>query len=278
VLNSLMLRACALLTTANVLCCAAVSQAGLFDRFKSKPRRTVEASATAAVTRRGQSPMGEQSVVWQQPAAAASSIPWYSDGYQTGMPGGMGDCCGPDDKCAWYTRTSRKKCDQTYYPPVPPYCFPCYGYNPTCWRRMQECCICPREELPPPFAPRMPKRRAPKIESIPALPTAPPEPMDDPAAMRLRTKSGRLASARSQQTAEPSAGRSRWTSYTEALPEIKENEDVSEAPADTLEEMMEAEEDNSTEASADEGEVVSEETLAEDETEAAADETEEVEQ
>ncbi len=281
VLNSSMLRACALLTTASVMCSAAVSQAGLFDRFKAKPRRTTTvASASTETMRRGQSPVAEPGAVWQQPAGAGVSTPWYSDPSQSGASYGNGECCmcGPEDRCSPYTKKFRKKCDQTYYPPVPPYCFPCYGYNPTCWRRMQECAICPREEPLPPPLPRTPKVTPPKVESTPTppKPVEPPEPMDDPSAMRLRSKGSRVTATRSQQATPPSTSRSRWTSYTDALPDDKDDE-IPETPADTLEEMIEADDDAQLETPVDGTDALSDEPMADDELEAADEELEAVE-
>lgn len=289
-LNSSKRRALALLTTASLLCCAAISQAGLFDRFKARPKVATKRDTSFASMRRGQSPMSEPAgTVWQQPAdSVVTSTPWYSDPYQQSGPvyGGAECCsCGPDDKCAGNTKVLRQKCDQTYYPPVPPYCYPCYGSHPTCWRRMQECSICPREANPPPPVPRAPKAR-PRTEPAPVPPKAvePPEPLDDPSAMKQRSRMPRMtANVAPQKPAAPAAPRSRWTSYTDALPDDVE-EEIPETPADTLEEMIEAEDDAQLDPPA--GELESDEadeesvgeTIEEGDLEATEDETEAVEQ
>lgn len=100
--------------------------------------------------------------------------------------------------------------------------------------------------------------------------------MDDPSAMRFRSKASRVTTTRSQPAAAPSASRSRWTSYTDALPDDKD-EEIPETPADTLEEMIEAEDDAQLEAPGDEGDTVADATVVDDEAEVAEDETNSVE-
>jgi hypothetical protein len=143
---------------------------------------------------------------------------------------------------------------------------------------MQECAICPREEPLPPPLPRTPKVTPPKVESTPTppKPVEPPEPMDDPSAMRLRSKGSRVTATRSQQATPPSTSRSRWTSYTDALPDDKDDE-IPETPADTLEEMIEADDDAQLETPVDGTDALSDEPMADDELEAADEELEAVE-
>lgn len=70
-----------------------------------------------------------------------------------------------------HTARCRHNCGQTYYPSIPPYCAPCYGVYPTCWRRLDECWSCPQER----YATK-PKRRAEldplkDTQGVPPLPT-----------------------------------------------------------------------------------------------------------
>lgn len=66
----------------------------------------------------------------------------------------------------------RNHCGQTYYPAIPPYCAPCYGVYPTCWRRLEECWSCPQERYS-----TKPKRRSEMdplrdTQGVPPLPAA----------------------------------------------------------------------------------------------------------
>jgi len=58
----------------------------------------------------------------------------------------------------------------TYYPSIPPYCAPCHGVYPTCWRRLEECWSCPQER----FATK-PKRRS-EVDPLGDKPGIPPLP------------------------------------------------------------------------------------------------------
>ncbi|MSR57891.1 MAG: hypothetical protein EXS05_09475 [Planctomycetaceae bacterium] len=245
-LNRSFIRACILSATLGALSAAAVAEAGLFDRLK--PRRAV-----ATTTRRGQSPEPYSAPAvgaWQSSTGEGTSAPWYTEPAPPTLAYGAAEsyCCGPEDKYAHLTQHCRKSCHQTYYTPVPPYCYPCYGVTPTCWRRMQECAICPREPAPAPPTARKPSRTSgPKVlpptpavlPPVPAEPTEPPEPMDDdePAAYRTRTRSRVTGVGSEREQARPAA-RSRWTGYADALPD----DEIPEAPLDTLEEQVAAEE------------------------------------
>lgn len=272
VLNSSTLRVCALLTTANVLCCAALSHAGMFDRLKSRPRRTA-----AVTTSRAQSPGYETSSGggWQQTVPTVAATPWYSDSGQS-VGYGAPVCCGPDDKYAWCREQCRRKCDQTFYCTSPPYCFPCYGHHTTCWRRMQECTLCPREmqATPPPKAPRAIQPAPPALPAAPPAAAEPPEPKDDPNASRARVGAGRIAQVSARPLTPSAAARSRWTGYADAAPPAGSQKDDS---LDTLEEMIAAEDEarsaplpEEVDAQADEADETAADALGEtDEMEAA---------
>lgn len=86
-----------------------------------------------------------------------------------------------------HTARCRHHCGQTYYPAIPPYCAPCYGVYPTCWRRLDECWTCPQEryttkpkrrsEFDPlkdaQGVPPLPATGAPYVPSTPAADAAP---------------------------------------------------------------------------------------------------------
>lgn len=69
---------------------------------------------------------------WMQPAPAAS--PTDSLGRSNGCPEGF---------CEFRLRHCRSMCKQTYYPAVPFYCAPNYGYYSTCWRKLPDDNRCP---------------------------------------------------------------------------------------------------------------------------------------
>lgn len=226
-----------------------VAQAGLFDRLK--PRPTAD-----RVTRRAQSPEPVAAPAvgsWQAAPLDGTATPWYTPAAPSTVAYGDPQtyCCGPEDRNSHCTVHCRKKCDQTYYTPVPPYCYPCFGVSVTCWKRLQECSICPREPAPTPPRARRPTRATlPKaappdpalVPPVPAEPVEPPEPMDDeddkPAASRQRAGT-RTAHSRSEQSSVRPAARSQWTGYADALPA---DDEIPEAPLDTLDEQVAEEE------------------------------------
>lgn len=274
-LNSSILRACALLTTAGVLYGAAVAQAGWFDR--AKPKSKVKPAAASKTTRRAQSPDAGVTGSWQQPAAPANGTSW-SGGNQSAPTYAYpeGGSCGPCSSHPWcdsmaisHTIRCRKCCDQTYYCPVPPYCYPCYGTNPTCWRRMQECYVCPREELPPPApkAPRAPPQKVEPPPPAPAVPVQPPEPLDEPGASRARPRASFTAQVSRQQPAVKSASRPRWTGYADTIPE---EDELAAPPASPDEEFLEIEDEPEMTLPADDLNLESDEMASEDEADAAA--------
>ena len=97
---------------------ATMAQAGLLDR--------VLGNTTESKTVRGQSP-------YRQDAGVETELEF------------CGDC--DHNPNPWKTRQCRKGCGATYYPAQRPYCAPCYGVYPTCWRRLEECWMCPQERF-----------------------------------------------------------------------------------------------------------------------------------
>lgn len=231
------LRAFALLTAAGVLCVASNARADLLGR--SKPRKTsarpssTQANIKPATQSRAQSPVYEPTPAggWQQSQAATT--PWYESWNQSAYDNSE-ICCGPPVKHTRWKEACRKKCHQTFYCSTPPYCMPCHGYNTTCWRRMPECNVCPREPLPVPLEPRRPipakvERKAPPAEiGVPpaAEDGAPPEAQS----MHRRTLPLEVAPVSSQTETTASVDRSRWTGFADALGETDE---IPEAPLDT---------------------------------------------
>lgn len=240
-MNKSLVRRRALLTIPILCCCATVCQAGLFDWFKPKPKAA--RGRPAAVATRAQSPGYDAGAgSWRQPAAAPPvAYPWRGESGAAYGYSAAG-CCGPEVKHEAQVMRCREKCDQTYYSPIPPYCFPCYGHNPTCWRRMSECYTCQREEPVPPARPR--RTAAPTVEPPPAdMPPAdePPNP-DDMTLLRSRARAARLAAASTKPPVKVPAQSSRWTGYADVLPEEDPADDeIPEAPLETLEEQIEGE-------------------------------------
>lgn len=232
------LRAFALLTAAGVLCVASNARADLLGR--SKPRKTSAPVASApkktalSAQSRAQSPAYEPVPAggWQQPQATTTT-PWYESWNQGGYDNSE-ICCGPPVKHTRWKEACRRKCHQSFYCSTPPYCMPCYGYNTTCWRRMPECTVCPREPLPVPLEPRRPipakvERKAPpaEISTPPAAEEATPPEAES---MRRRTLPLEVAPVSSQRETTASVDRSRWTGFADALGETDE---IPEAPLDT---------------------------------------------
>lgn len=235
------------------------ASAGLLDKLI--PRRAAKKTAAAPSVRRAQSPQFDAATYSQnsyterssqyQPVSYSVDTPWYNSGstsYES-------DCCdcGPEDKHCWHTRHFRRACDQTYYYPVPPYCYACYGTYPTCWSRMQECQVCPqvrystrpaprqgvaqpsRGDLPPPAPPAMMESQPPAAEPPPDLPGK-------------ATRRNTAPQTRMGMNDRAPAARSRWTGFADTVIEYGE---VSEIPPDTLEEQIAVED---AEEAADEAE------------------------
>ena len=135
----------------------------------------------------------------------------------------------PRPRCTEWCR--RHICHGTYYPSIPPFCAPCWGVYPTCWRRADDCWVCPQvqysvkrkhpqgriSDIPPaPPARTFETELPPMSEPVetPEPPALPEDEVDvdeeattpDSAASRSRVPAGAFADARRQ-----TAGRSQST-------------------------------------------------------------------
>lgn len=144
--------------------------AGLFDLRSSKRKAAAAAAGKASESQAdapaipGQGSAGrvslasyaddgspEASVPAPPPASVyhSASIPAYP---LTSTPFEVADSscqcvnCGQDDHCQSCVRNCRKKCKQTWYPRVAPYCQPGWGWNQPCWRRTADTYHCPRPQ------------------------------------------------------------------------------------------------------------------------------------
>lgn len=227
--------------------------AGIFDRLKRR------AAPKAAPLRRAQSPQYDPADYGSNRYVApahfqqgdyGTDAPWYSSGYSSADD----ECCqcGPVDKCGWKTKLCRMKCDQTYYCPVPPYCYACFGNYPTCWTRMQECQVCPRTEYSwhPTHRKTAPARVPAAGSGVPAAqppadPLAPPvaePPPDLPDEARLRRPARALPERVGMQAVRQPAP---WSDYADS---IVDEVETAEEPAGTLEDQIAAD-DAATEES-----------------------------
>jgi len=136
---------------------ATCAQAGLLDRLLG--------STTETQTVRGQSP-------YRKEAGVETELEF------------CGDC--DHNPNPWKTRQCRKGCGATYYPAQRPYCMPCYGVYPTCWRRLEECWMCPQERYTtkPSKSGRSnvgePGGLPPAPAATPYVPAAPSSPAEEP--------------------------------------------------------------------------------------------------
>ena len=111
------------------------------------------------------------------------------------LPGSFN--CGDNDHYIECTRFHRRKCGETWYPRVAPYCEPHWGWAQPCWRRMTDNYNCPRLQasapkppprkprapsLPPATPPMEPEPPPASVDELPESPAAPPPP--PPAAAR----------------------------------------------------------------------------------------------
>lgn len=181
-----------------VVGCATISQAGLLDQFLG--------NATKSEKVRAQSP-------YRSDEDCEAEIEF------------CGDC--DHNPTPWKTRQCRKKCGATYYPAQPPYCAPCFGVYPTCWRRLDECWVCPQEKYatkpskfgranvgasatvpPSPVAtPYVPA--APAADPVPVAPPAldPAEEITPPAAEEASRRVKRLPAVRQASQTRPADNR-----------------------------------------------------------------------
>jgi hypothetical protein len=91
--------------------------------------------------------------------------------------------CGEDDPRQCCNRNCRKKCGQTWYPRVAPYCQTGWGWTQPCWRRTQDTRNCPPVEAPTSVPVPVPVLEVPAMEDLGTddqaaepLPAVPPQP------------------------------------------------------------------------------------------------------
>lgn len=83
--------------------------------------------------------------------------------------------CGQDDQCQTCERHCRKKCHQTWYPRVAPYCQSGWGFTQPCWRRAQDCSYCPPAQFPSASPLPAPALEGPANEPLPPAAARPRE-------------------------------------------------------------------------------------------------------
>jgi hypothetical protein len=87
------------------------------------------------------------------------------------LPGSFN--CGDNDHFIECTRFHRRKCGETWYPRLAPYCEPHWGWTQPCWRRMTDNYNCPSQQA---SAPKPPPKKPHAPSSPPAMPPTEPEP------------------------------------------------------------------------------------------------------
>ena len=163
------------------------SQAGLFDtKSNSKPKPTKSAKSSSKQVTQAQY---TEPVVQQ-----GESVIIGEAGCDDRCPPGMRmhgektfDCfnCGSEDGCQGCTKQHARKCGDTWYPRVAPYCAVGWGYTQPCWRRTQDTYNCPKPTIPGASTPATPLPMPPKGDSyseppreenpLPDVPPLPPE-------------------------------------------------------------------------------------------------------
>lgn len=133
-----LLALCGLLSFSAV---ASRAEAGLLDRWLSKKKPQV---------------------------VSRSQSPEFED-YEVDTSGFCNDC-DHNPRPVLTELCRRNLCHGTYYPGIPPYCAPCWGSYPTCFRRTQECWICPQERYA--IKRRPPKPRTEWQHDVPPAPPA----------------------------------------------------------------------------------------------------------
>ena len=163
---------CALLVAGCVSQLVGQSQAALFDFLR--PKRAATADRRDQPKRAASQTAVRQAAYWQQPATSAvTQATFFDSGAPTGWGYDSSPCsdsgcndscckgflhslfccgcseatcfnCGECDHCITCTRHHRRKCNQTWYPRLAPYCETNWGWTQPCWRRMADNYNCPR--------------------------------------------------------------------------------------------------------------------------------------
>ncbi len=87
--------------------------------------------------------------------------------------------CGDNDHYIDCTKFHRRKCGETWYPRVAPYCRPSWGWTQPCWRRALDNYNCPRPVAVPAKAPQSAPRSPTLPPTVPPA-TVPPAPLSEP--------------------------------------------------------------------------------------------------
>jgi hypothetical protein len=172
---------CAVSLTAIMALGFSEADAGLFDwkPFQRKPPASQAKPAASASNRvihaGGFEPVADSAGPMSSPINANPVVPIevYEDSARPAPAMKMPcertfDCfnCGEEDGCQSCLRKCRKKCNQTWYPRVAPYCQTGWGYTQPCWRRTEDTNNCPPVRLPNSTSWPAP---APAVEPAPAL-------------------------------------------------------------------------------------------------------------
>jgi hypothetical protein len=94
------------------------------------------------------------------------------------MPGGFN--CGANDHYIDCTKFHRRKCGETWYPRVAPYCQPSWGWTQPCWRRATDNYNCLRPETPPTRSPQRAPQPPVTPPTVPHATVPPPAPVLEP--------------------------------------------------------------------------------------------------
>jgi len=176
VLNSNYWRLSVLLLTAFFTLESGDVRAGLFGRKNHARQAKDVASSAAPITQVSASDANWEptttvpvtrpvEIVAETPLAAYDESDWPAPAMKMCGERTFG-CfnCGQDDRCQSCERQCRKRCKQTWYPRVAPYCQSGWGWNQPCWRRAQDTTICPSWQTPSATAVPVPAPEEPATE------------------------------------------------------------------------------------------------------------------
>jgi hypothetical protein len=267
---------CALLAAGCISQLVSQSQAALFDFLR--PKRA------AATDDRRDPPRGapsqaavRQAAYWQQPgsSSAVTQATFFDSGAQTGWGHDSSPCsdsgcnngcckgflhslfccgncdttsdcfnCGECDHCICTTRHHRRKCNQTWYPRLAPYCEQGWGWTQPCWRRMDDNYNCPRPAVistkPQPRTYSPPP--APAAETLPT----PPEPPSIPSTRRNTPSRPQIASPsprapRGEPTLPQNPADAQPTRFTSFAETLESDADVDAEDGEVVEDTLESE-------------------------------------
>jgi hypothetical protein len=267
---------------------AGQSQAALFDFLR--PKRAATADRREQPKSAASQSAVRQAGYWQQPGAtsAVTQATFFDSGAHTGWGYDSSPCsdsgcndssckgflqslfccscsdlscfnCGECDHCITCTRHHRRKCNQTWYPRVAPYCETNWGWTQPCWRRMDDNYNCPPRAQ---AASTRPQPAPAPVAAPAAEPLPEPEPPAIPSTRRELPKRPQIAnpSPRFPRSEPPLAEKTaddgqaqptRFTGFADTV-ESDADADDEEGVEGTLESQMEsADGDMETEEEAD---------------------------